>query len=460
MSDGTSLDKKIPWLFFLAQVSQRAAVFIAGTYLIFYVTEHRLMTAVIMGAVMLAVRIFDLVFGVAAGVIIQKVCLKHGQYRTWLAYGPFICALGTTICFINPAIPMIAKMVMVFVGYALYGGSLSLVYLSMNGLMARIAGPNIAHRGAITAKIFQGQQVGYMVAAAITMPLILWVQGMGADGYSVVQVVLALLGAFGQLPLFLLTKEFDSYDPNFKQGGGASVKLGAVFGETLKNDQLLLLFLADALRWAAYISLSAIAAYYFRYVAHNMAMLTVALTSQNVAALVGAIAGRPIAKKLGKKKSGIVTGFFCAFFFAGLALWGESATYVYVICVSGIYFFWSIIGAWGVNLYLDCGEYQLYKTGKDNRTFTMGFFSISLQVGAIISSTVIAILLELSGYDGVANTVAHVPLMDHLIGGIPGGFLLLYMLFMLFYGITEEKSREYAEHNHQAAQTAKAAAAG
>jgi Na+/melibiose symporter-like transporter len=233
-----------------------------------------------------------------------------------------------------------------------------------------------------------------------------------------------------------------------------------MFGETLKNGQLLLVFLADSLRWAAFFSLSAIAAYYFRYVAQNMAMLTVALTAQSVAGLAGSIAGRPIAKKLGKKGSGIVTGIFCAAFFVGLALWGKSAAYVYIICVCGVYFFWGIIGAWGVNLYLDCGEYQLYKTGKDNRTFAMGFYGISMKVGFALSSTAIAILLELSGYNGAANTVADVSLMVYLMGGILGGLLLLYMLLMLLYGITEERSKEYAEHNHRAAQAAKAAAIG
>jgi Na+/melibiose symporter-like transporter len=455
MSDTVTLDKKVPWLFFWAMVSQRIAIFMATAYVIFYITERMLMTAALMGAVMVAVRIFGLVSGVATGAIVQKVCLKHGQYRTWLAYGPFMYALGAIMCFINPAVPMIVKVVMVFVGYSLYDVALSFIQLSQNGLMSKIAGPNIAIRGAISAKQFQGQQLGGIIAAAITMPLILWVERMGVDGYSVIQAALAVFGAIGQLPLFFMTKEFDAYDPNFKQAGGASVKLGALFGETLKNGQLLLLFLADSLRWAAYMSLSAITAYYFRYVANNMALVTVALTAQSVAAFIGSVAGRPIATKLGKKNSGIVTGIFCAAFLAALAVWGEASAYVYIICTSGVFFFVSIIGAWGVNLYLDCGEYQLYKTGKDNRTFIMGFFGMSTRVGFILTSTAVAILLELSGYNGAANTVANVPLMVYLMGGILSGFFLLYMLLMLFYGITEEKSKEYAEHNHQAAQAAK-----
>jgi Na+/melibiose symporter-like transporter len=456
MSDEAGLDKKIPWLFFMATVSQMIAIFMATAYIIFYITERMLMTAVLMGAVMLAVRIFDLVFGVAAGVIIQKVCLKHGQYRSWLAYGPFMYFIGASMCFINPAIPMMAKAVMVFVGYALYGAAMSFVLLSQSGLMSKVAGPDMNARGAITAKIFQGQQAGGIIAAAISMPLVLWVEKLGADGYSVIQAALAILGAFGQLPLVFMTKKYDSYDPNFKQAGGGSVKLGAMFGETLKNGQLRLLFLADSVRWTAFMTFAAVTAYYFRYVVQNMALLTVALTAQNVAGFLGAVAGRSISKKLGKKVSGITTGLLCGLFFCVLAFFGENGPYMFIICASCVYFAWGIIGAWGVNLYLDCGEYQLYKTGKDNRAFTMGFYGIGMKVGFALSSTAIAILLELSGYNGAANTVANVPLMVRLIGGIPGGLLLLYMAVMLLYGITDEKSKEYAEHNHQAAQAAKA----
>jgi Na+/melibiose symporter-like transporter len=188
-----------------------------------------------------------------------------------------------------------------------------------------------------------------------------------------------------------------------------------------------------------------------------MAMLPVALTTQSVAGLIGSIAGRPIARKLGKKVSGITTGLLCGASFCALAVFGGIGSYVYIICASGVYFCWAIIGAWGVNLYLDCGEYQLYKTGKDNRTFTMSMYGISIKIGFAISSIAIAFLLEASGYNGATNTVANVHLMRILIGGIIGGLFLVYMLLMLLYGITEEKSREYAEHNHKAAQTAKAA---
>jgi Na+/melibiose symporter-like transporter len=452
MSDSANWKKSIPWVFFLAETSLMVGGMIAMSYLIFYITDRMLITAVIMGTLMLVARIADGILGVLSGIIIQKVQLKHGQYRSWLLYGPFIIALGTTMCFFNPNIPVMAKAVIIFIGYIFYGGGNSFVQLSQNGLLAKISGPNMDHRMAIAAKLMQGMQAGTIIGSLITMPLILWVDSMGVDGYAVVQVVLAVLCAIGQLPLFFMTKEYEGFDPNFKSAGGAAVKLGAIFGETLKNSQLIILLLADMLRQTAYISIMALGVYYFNYVAKAPGMIVVAMTAQSIGAFLGSIAGQPISQKLGKKNSAILTGVLCTIIYSGIAFFGDISPVVYIACTAAGLFSLGIVNACGVNFYLDCGEYQLYKSGKDNRTFTMSFFGIAIKIGMALSAVVIAFLLNASGYDGATQSVADVHLMGILIGAILAGLHLVYVIFMLFYGITEKKSKEYAEHNFKAAQ--------
>jgi Na+/melibiose symporter-like transporter len=408
-----------------------------------------LITAVVMGALMLVARICEFITSILIGMLVQKTCLKHGQYRSWLLYGPFIVAIGTTLCFINPGIPMMAKAVIVFVGYLLYGAGMSCVQLSQNGLMSKIAGPNMAYRITITGKLSQGNWVGTIIASFISMPLIILVDRMGVDGYSVIQAILAFIGVLGQLPLFFLTKEFEQYDPGFKNIGGGD-NFVSVFIETLKNRQLLVLLIADAFRWASYMTVMALGIYYFSYVAQNMAMLATAMTTQSVFGFLGTIAGPPVAKKLGKKPSGILTGILCTVFFAGIMFGGEISPIVYIACVSAALFSMGIINACGANLYLDCGEYQYYRTGKDNRTFTMSFYGNAIKIGLALSSVAIAALLNASGYDGATNTVADIHRMVLLIGGILAGLNLLYTLLMAGYRITEQKSKEYAEHNFKA----------
>jgi Na+/melibiose symporter-like transporter len=450
--ENPGLKKSVLWLYFTAATSLVVGSMIAMVYLIFYITDRMLITAVIMGVVMLLARIFDLIIGVLTGVIIQKFSLKHGQFRTWLLYGPFIGAIGTTLCFFNPHIPIIAKAVIVFIGYLLYGGGNSFIQLAQNGLMSKIAGPSMEYRIAITAKITQGQQAGNFIGSLITMPLIMLVDSMGMDGYAVIQVILAVLGVIGQLPLFFMTKKYDEYDPNFRIGNNATVKLGAMFSGTLKNGQLIILLLADAFRQTSFLSVMALGIYYFTYVAKNPGMLTVAMTAQSIGALLGSFAGQPIAKKIGKKNSALLSAFLCFVFYTGIALFGETGPIVYIVCTAAALFSLGIINSCGANLYLDCGEYQLYKTGRDNRPFTLGFFGISFKLGFTLSSVAIAILLEASGYNGATNTVSNSRLMGQLIGGILAGLNVFYFLVMLIYGISEEKSREYAEHNFKESQ--------
>jgi Na+/melibiose symporter-like transporter len=349
-----------------------------------------------------------------------------------------------------PDIPQTVKLIQIFLGYMAVGAGMSFAQVSQNGLMSKIAGPAIANRLSITAKISQAQQAARIIGAMTAMPMILFFQTFGVDGYTVAQILFVIFGIAGQLPLFFKTREYEDYDPHFKRTGAGSARIGALFAETLKNGQLLLLMAADALRYCAYLAIVSVAAYYFRYVIQDMGKLTIALTVQGVAGLLGAMAGQVIPKKLGKRPTAILAGFLCAGLYTGLAIFGNLGWEAWLVCVSGAVFLASVIASCGVNFYLDCAEYHLYKTGRDNRTFTMSMYGVSIKIAFAFSSVAIAYLLEASGYNGAANRVEDLRLMAFLIGGIPGGCNLAYALLMLCYGITEEKARRYAEHNHQA----------
>jgi Na+/melibiose symporter-like transporter len=457
MNGHNGFTKTIPWLYFLALFAQTMGNMLFTMYLIFYITERMLIGVVMMGTIMLLTRIVDGIFGVLAGIIVQKTSLKHGQYRSWLLYTPFIIGIGNLMLFCSPAIPQTVKLVQIFVGYMAVGASMSFAQVSQNGLMSKIAGPNIANRLSITAKITQAQQAARIVSAMAAMPMILFFERFGVDGYTVTQILFTIFGILGQLPLFFKTRDYEGYEPNFKQSGAGSAKIGALFAETLKNGQLLILMAADALRYCAYLAIVSVAAYYFRYVIQDMGKLSIALTVQGVAGLVGAMAGQVIPQKIGKRPTAILAGLLCAGFYMGLAILGNTGWEAWLVCVSGAIFLTSVIASCGVNFYLDCAEYHRYKTGKDNRAFTMSMYGVSIKIAFALSSVAIAYLLGASGYDGVAALVKDIRLMAFLIGGIPGGCNLAYALLMLCYGITEEKAREYAEHNHQTAQRAVAA---
>ena len=164
-------------------------------------------------------------------------------------------------------------------------------------LMAKIAGPNIEDRLALTSKMLQGQNTGTILASMITLPLIMWVDSRGMDGYTVIQMVFAVIGFAGQLLLFLGTKEFDKYDPDFKSVGSGSVKTSKMIGETLKNGQIIVVMLAEMFRWGIMMTMLSLAMYYFSYVVSQPMMMTTSMTVQSVLALLCSLAAPGIVKK-------------------------------------------------------------------------------------------------------------------------------------------------------------------
>jgi Na+/melibiose symporter-like transporter len=220
---------------------------------------------------------------------------------------------------------------------------------------------------------------------------------------------------------------------------------------------MIILLIADALRTVGIMTLMGVGMYYYSYVVKTPGMMTIALTVQSIIGLVMAFVMAPIARKLGKKNSAVITGFFTTAAYVALGLFAfKGGVWVFMAISWVAYAIQLLVGSCGVNLYLDCGEYQLYSTGKDNRTFVMSLFGIGMKAGLMFSSVVVAFLLSQSGYNA-ANTADPIPnpaKFVQLLGFIPAVLYGVYTLLMCFYGITEEKSKLYAEENHKRAQTA------
>lgn len=447
--------KKISWLYFIAMVAQMIGGTIAGTYLVFYMTSRMLIAAGVMGTILLLSRIIDLIIGVIAAPVVQKLCFKHGQYRSWLLYGPLLVSIGTTLCFINPNIPMMGKAVIVFVGYLGYGGGMSFVQLAQNTMMAKVAGPDVNARITISSKMIQGQNTGTIIASMITLPLITMVDGMGMDGYTVIQIIFAIIGFVGQFFLFLGTKEFDKASDFVKPSasGAGNENMVKKYIDTLKNPQLVVIILAEMLRWGIMMTLISLVMYYFSYIIGDPGMMTVSMTVQSVLALLFSFVAPSIVKKTGKKMAAILTGILGVIGYTCIALFAQNGPWFYIgfnaIAAAGQ----ALINVCGANLFLDCAEYQLYKTGKDNRTYAMSLFGVAVKLGFIISSAVVAVVLSAAQYDEVAATFGNPRAFVLLIGGIPAIVNVLYVLLYTFgYKITEEKSKEYAAANFARAQ--------
>lgn len=447
------LKKSIPWLYFVAMVSQQLCINVSMSFLTFYITDRMLVAVTVMGTVMLAARIVDGIIGLFCGVIMQKVQLKLGQYRSWLLYAPIMVTLGTIVCFLNPNIGPSGKMAVVFIGYVLFNAGMSFTQLSQNGMMAKISGPVMEHRLAISAKIVQGQNLGTILAAATTLPLIMFFDSStGMDGYLLVQTLYAVVGFIGAMALFMGTKGFDEYDPDFKKNQSTSAGIGTMMASTLKNSQLILVMICDAMRFTCMMFMISIAMYYFSYVINQPGMMSVSMTVQGICAFLMSLVAPQIVKRIGKKNAALATCAICAIGYGGIAMFAVNGYMYYIvfnaIAVAGT----AIVTSCGVNLYLDAGEYQLYTSGKDNRTFIMSMYGFVIKIGFALSAIFVTFCLTQGGYEILADgssVVANPATFVGLIGGIAAGLHIIGLVAMLFYKITDKQAVEYADSNHR-----------
>ncbi len=439
---------KIAWLYFIAILCQMVANTMINAYVSFYVTERMLVSAVVMAGVLTVSRILDLVVGTAAGVIVQKVQPRFGQYRSWLLYGPLLVSGGSTLCFINPNISLAIKMVFVCVGYLAYGVGMSFVQLGQNALIPRIAGSNAADRNKLSSRITQGQNIARLISGALIIPCITFFDGLGVDGYTVVQILFSVIALIGQGFLFFGLREVDKFNPDFKANNEASMQnpFKIIIG-AFKNKLLAVLLVSDVLRFTTMQTIGALGAYYFTYVAGNFSMLAVSTTAQGFCSALGAFVCPMFSRRLGKRNSAIVSGTIMTLAMGYLSFFGGSAM-TYIVCNSITQFAFVILACNGPNLYIDAGEVQYHKTGIDNRTFVTSVFGIASKFSWLFVGFLTAFVIDYSGYDQVAKTVADVDMMCKLVGGVPAIMFLAFTLLMTVgYRLNSAQVQEAYEAN-------------
>jgi Na+/melibiose symporter-like transporter len=147
--------------------------------------------------------------------------------------------------------------------------------------------------------------------------------------------------------------------------------------------------------------------------------------------------------------SSIVSGFTAGGIYVFMGLFCDGNPLLYIILTSAITIGLAVVGAWGVNLYLDAAEIQLYETGIDNRPFIMSLQNVPIKLGFIASGPALAWLLAQARYE--AGVMPDTAVFVRYLGIVPA---ILYaissVLVMVGYRVDEARAAECAELNAKA----------
>ena len=109
-----------------------------------------------------------------------------------------------------------------------------------------------------------------------------------------------------------------------------------------------------------------------------------------------------------------------------------------------------------MNYYLDCGEYYLWKTGKDTRAVAAGLASPPMKIGMALGGSIGLYLLGATGYvAGFTPTAAWVSEFMDVTFLIPACVYLAAAIILGFgYKIKDADAARYAQENHERAMKA------
>lgn len=299
------------------------------------------------------------------------------------------------------------------------------IYTALAGIIFSYAGSSlIAFYGGATGN----EVLGYTLTAgtfAFTMMILYWAVFKMTDGYE----------------------ETDPEKMKATQAKAPRVSLIAMLKMAATNPYLIVLLFGDFFRYMLNFIMSAAAAYYFTYVAKNMALFPTYLLLGSIAQVVGAYLAAPVTKMLSTRNASIagLFGLGAALIVSKFVAYSIMLFFVFVLIAR---VFLGILSATMVALYSDVSVYSEWKSGQNATAWIMGLMTLSLKVAIISRGTVIPFILATAGFVATADpATASRELTDAVVNVfvlIPGIFAVISGVIIAFaYRLTKDKLTQY-----------------
>lgn len=426
------------------------------TYITIFMTDNLLISAAVVGSVLLIARIIDFIVSVVVGGIIEKTRLPWGKYRSWILIVRWVIIFGVVCQFFDTTVfPVAARAIVCCIGYICMHGGMSFTTNSYYGLIPLLAGANANDRFRLSARGAQFMSASVLMVSALALPLInLIAPSTGMNmGYFIVAVAFAIPYILGSQMCCNMCRDVDQ---SGKTGGleksetmGGTVTLKDMVKSVVANSQLMVLFITFTVFYIAMFIVSGIMAYYFTYITGNILYMSASMTISMIASLAAAMILPKFAGRLGKKRSFVLA--LSIYTVGSILIWKFSASswIIYTVIASvnaaSIYLFTSF----GVNYFLDAGEYYLYKTGKNTKDIAISMYSVPMKIGMALGGAIATYGLAAINYTaGMEATAGFISKFMVLTGVIPAAFTLLgAVVLAIGYKITDENAAMYAKAN-------------
>ena len=404
--------------------------------------------------------IIDAALSWVYGIILDKVKpMKWGRYRSWLLVLPWLVPFLYAFQFLRVG-SGVGAAIIVILGFATSHIVWNIPWVA-NVTMIRVAGKTPEERATLSSSRTTWSSIGRVLYSYVGPFVVSIISGLLGEeyGYAGCAFVFAALMAAGYFAHF---KMFEGYEASgaeeIAQMEAAKAQRAAAkeakkankggLGRALAcNPSLWGLILADFTKYVYSFGASAMAIYYFTYVAKNADLNATYIFASNLLGVATAYLSRKFVAKF-SARGVMISSYACMAAACLVAFLLYSNVWVVFVMMCLVQGFSMLTTACSPMLYADCCIYSHYKTGTDNTGAIMGLVNLPLKVGVVMRSIIVGACLAIGGFDPNVTTVENVtPAIQRGISMgfslIPAIVLAIGLLLMIFcYRLSKEKVNE------------------
>ena len=382
---------------------------------------------------------------------------RFGRYRTWLVTIPWLVPLIICFQYVRISENEIVSAVFITVAFIISHFLYCIPWVS-NITLISVAGGTPEGRQILSSSRATWGGLSPMTFAYVGVPLATRIMGgIIGDQYRFAGTVFTMgcFMALGYLVNFYATagyEEIEVVDSTKKKESKTRASGGDMIKSLVQNPHVIFLVIADIPRFLINFVMGATAAYYWMYVAQNMALMPRYIFFNGLGAFIGAFLTGMVAKKFSGRTTvlGCYLGMIVMLLMVFLNYRNPTMVIVFMFLCS---IFRGTSNAGSVALYGDAAVYSQWKTGADARGWIMGLNNIPLKTAKIVSAMITNITLMVIGFNAAAiraNPELVTPALQRGITAaftiLPVGLLTLGFLLLFFgFRLTREKVLQYQE---------------
>ncbi|MFT5167393.1 MAG: GPH family glycoside/pentoside/hexuronide:cation symporter [Saprospiraceae bacterium] len=418
-------------------------------FLLFFYTDVFGITAAAAGTMFLIARLWDTANDPIMGMICDRTKTRWGKFRPYLLYGAAPFTIIGILTFTTPDLSPNGKLIYAYITYTL----MMMVYTAVNVPYASLLGvmtKDTDERTSLASfRFIGGFSAGLMVTATANY-MVEYFNATGdlASAYQKTFAIYAIVAGIFFVLTFVGTKE--RLDPEEVK----SSTLKEDLNDLIKNKPWFIM-LGAAIAVLVFNSLRGAAIlYYFKYFIGDQtivffgevtqgALASAFMSSGYATSLIGVVLAIPVATRIGKKNtfmlSGITCAFLCILFFF---LPPQQIELIFLINIligisSAIVFplIWAMYG--------DVSDYSELKTG--HRATGLIFSSSSMSqklgwtIGGAISGWILAAFGFMANEAQTPESIMGIRLMISIFAAVGA---LISVVIMYYYPLTEKYMKE------------------